>query len=437
MIPNVYSVGDGLTLRVCRTEKFKTGMLSVSVALPIREESAYLTSLLLAVLHRGTEKYPTLAALNQRLDYLWGTELLIRNFYCGDAHVIGVCAELLDDAYLPLGSESLLEGVLDVMRELLFHPLLDENGLLLSRYVESEKRVQCDHIRSLQNQPRAYAVEQCRRLLYDKEPYGTPIYGSVEEVMATTPERLTEHWRQLTKTMRPDCFYVGTASAERIRAALLSSFGKELSDRKNVPILRPSTVIRQGEPLRVHEETLPVGQGQLILGLRTGIGVNDPAFSAVAIYNELLGVSPISKLFVNVREKRSLCYHCSSSYNVYKGAIMITCGIENANRQAAEEAILREIRAIAEGDFDDDELLAAKKSLENSYNLLEDSAGALENYYYGRSLAGVPDNLEHTRLGFASVTREDVIRVAQAISVDVIYYLKGTLSGEEDEDDVD
>lgn len=70
MIPSVYSVSDALTLRVCRTEKFKAGMLSISAVLPIEREKVWLTSLLLSVLKRGTEKYPTLEAINRRLDYL-------------------------------------------------------------------------------------------------------------------------------------------------------------------------------------------------------------------------------------------------------------------------------------------------------------------------------------------------------------------------------
>ena len=80
MIPNVYSVNGSVKLRVVHTNKFKTGMLSVSAVLPIRREDVWLTSLLLSVVRRGTVKYPTLEALNRRLDFLYGAELSIRNF---------------------------------------------------------------------------------------------------------------------------------------------------------------------------------------------------------------------------------------------------------------------------------------------------------------------------------------------------------------------
>ena len=38
MIPRLISVGERVTLRACRTEKFKAGMLSISLVLPIERE---------------------------------------------------------------------------------------------------------------------------------------------------------------------------------------------------------------------------------------------------------------------------------------------------------------------------------------------------------------------------------------------------------------
>ena len=156
MIPNVHKVASNLTVRVCQTKKLKAGMISLSVVLPIDRENTYLTSLLLSVLHRGTRTYPTIADLNRRLDYLFGTELSVKNDYRGDRHVIGISADLLGEEYLPKDCRGrLMEDVLGVMYEILFHPRLDENGYFLSHYVESEKNLQCDAIAALRNSPRA------------------------------------------------------------------------------------------------------------------------------------------------------------------------------------------------------------------------------------------------------------------------------------------
>lgn len=431
MIPSLYTLGDGLCLRVYRTQRFKAGMLSVSAVLPIEGRQVWMTSLLLSVLRRGTVRYPSLAELNRQLDYLYGTELSLRNFYRGDSQIIGLAADLIDTSYLPDVGESLTDGVLEVMEQILFHPLLDENGLLDARYVESEKLLQCDQIRSLKNHPRAYAVQKCRQLLYDKEPCGTPLYGTEEQVMAVTPAQLTEHWHQLMEGLTLDCFYVGGEEPSAIADALTRTLGTEMAGRAPGESALFRRVIRSAEKERRREDTLAVGQGQLVMGLRSGVAMGDPAFYACMVFNELFGASPISKLFMNVREKLSLCYHCASAYDSYKGTVMVTCGLENRNRRRAEKEILRQLKAICQGDFTDAELEGAKSSLENGYRQLEDSPAAMESYYYGRALAGITESLEDCRACFDRVTREDVIAVARGVSVDTVFFLKGTLAGEE------
>ena len=437
MIPTFHQIAPGLTLRAYPTEKFKAAMLSVSAVLPITRESVCKTSLLLAVLRRGTVKYPTLAAVNGRLDYLFGTELSVRNFYRGDSQIIGFSADFLDTVYVPR-EEMLLEGILDVITQLLFHPLLDEDGLLLEKYVESEKELQCESIRSLKNSPRAYASEKCRGLLYCDEPCGAPVYGDEEQVMAITREELTAHWRSLLKDLRLDVFFVGR-DEEYLRSALSRCLLPEMEAAccqapKGDAGLYRTFVAPKSEPLFA-EASLPVSQGQLLLGYRTGVTLTDDDFYACTLLNEILGASPISKLFMNVREKKSLCYYCSSTYNAYKGAILVSCGLEPRNRAVAEEEILSQIESLRRGEISEEELSAAKQSLQNAYRQLLDSPAAMESYFYGRALTGVESSLDVCRERINGVSAEALVRVAKGLVLDTVYFLNGTLEGEDDYED--
>jgi predicted Zn-dependent peptidase len=191
---------------------------------------------------------------------------------------------------------------------------------------------------------------------------------------------------------------------------------------------------RAGRGLRV-EESLPVGQSQLLIALRCNVTAGHPDAPVCAVLNEMLGNSPISRLFVYVREKRSLCYSCASSYSSYYGTFLIACGLKRENRQKAEREILRQLRCLAKGEFRTEELEAAKKSLENTYRQVEDSPSALETFYYGRSLMGLHASLEERRAEFAAVTAEDVARVAGSLTADVTYFLEGTQEDGEDYDD--
>lgn len=436
--PKLYSVGEGIRLQVLPTERFKAGMLSVSAVLPIHPQKSPQSTLLLSVLRRGCEKYSTLAQVNRRLDELYGTGLTIQNFYCGDGHVIGFCAELLDESYLPPMEEGLLEGVLDLLVQMLYHPLRDEAGCLLEKYVESEKRLQCDGIRALKNHPRAFAEERMRSLLYEGEPFGVPVCGTEEQVMAITAEELTAHWRELLSAARFRVFYVGNTPADRLMRALEQTLVAEQRGRTLSEWYCPHFGRLRAPRTQVLgvEEEQPVSQGQLVLGFSLGVTVLDEArFADCMVLNELLGMSPVSKLFVNVREKLSLCYRCSSQYHAYTGTLSVSCSLDNVNRERAQQEILAQIQALADGDFTDEELDSAVASLRNVYTQLCDSPAALESFYFGRSVASLRQTPQDCCALFSLVTRRRVTAMAQRLSLEVAYFLKGTLSEQEEAED--
>ena len=445
MIPIELHLGKNMTLRLCQTQKFKTEMLSVSAVVPICEQKPYMTSLLLSVLLRGTKSYPTISAINRRLDYLFGTELSVRNFYRGDAQVFGLCANILGKEYLPKDAperETLLCDVAEIMREVFFSPALDENGLLCANYVESEKQLQRDAIRAKKNHPQSYAMDRCRKLMFGSEPCGIPLYGSEEEVMSVTPEELTAYWKELYQNLSLHAFYVGASDVENVVDAFVKGFAVEEVAPKpiekntpTIPLTDVASIPRRAEELRVCED-LPVHQSALVFGLRTPAAVQDEDFFAVALYNELLGSSsPVSKLFINVREKLGLCYSCFSAYNAYKAALTVCCSLEDDRREEAEAEIRRQLASLAAGDISDAEWQAAQQSMANAYRQLSDSPSAMEVYFLGRALAGVSISPEEGSARIASLTREDVVRVAKQMTVDTVFVLHPTAVGEERDDE--
>ena len=444
MIPLELRLSPTLSLRLCQTQKFKTEMLSLSAVLPIEGQKPYMTSLLLSVLLRGTESYTDISALNRRLDYLFGTELSVRNFYRGDSQVFGLCANVLGKEYLPEDvpeRETLLFEVVKIMREVFFSPILDENGLLCANYVESEKQLHCDAIRAKKNHPQSYALDACRKLMFDSEPCGIPLYGTEEEIMAVTPEALTDYWKALYQNLSLHAFYVGASDADSVMDALTRGLGaceiRVETIAKNtpaIPLTDVASIPRRAQEQRVCED-LPVHQSALVMGLRTPAAVQDEDFFAVALYNELLGSSsPVSKLFINVREKLGLCYSCFSTFNAYKAALTICCSLEDDRREEAEAEIRRQIAALAAGDISDAEWQAAQKSMANSYRQLSDSPSAMEVYYLGRALVGVSVSPEEGSARIASLSREDVVRVAKQMQIDTVFVLHPT-GGEERDDE--
>ena len=428
-------IGCAGTLRVFPTNRFKTGMLSVLTVLPPDPVRTPLERLLFSVLCRGTEKYPTVASLNRRMDELYASGLSVRSTRYGNYQLFGFRADFLEERYIPDGCD-VTDGMLEIVEQLLFHPLL-ENGRFSEAYLASEKKIQCDAIRASQSNPQAYAVRRCQEMLYGDDPFVVSQLGTEELVKGFTgDDLLAESVRLFGSAERPGVpfqfVYVGSMSPDAMAHRLENRFGSYTAGER-VSVGTP--VPQFGGTLRSATEEMPVAQSRLVIAIPTGVTLNSPEFYAMLVLNEMLGVSPASKLFLEVREKKSLCYHCASSYDFYKGVIYITAGIRRENREAATEGIFLQLKALRRGDFTEDELQVAKKSLANSYRQIPDNPGAIEGYAFGRALYGVRTTVEETMAHFGNVTREDLIAAAGRLNPEVLFFLDGTGKGGEEDDD--
>lgn len=429
MTPKILRIGEHATLLALQTDRFKSELLNVQFAVPTKKETAQRYALLFELLRRGTERYPTKAQFYRRLDDLYASNVQPYCRRAGDMQLLGLTAEFLGARFVG-GGTGLLPEMCEMLAELLLHPYTP-GGVFHTPYLESEKRHLRDVIRARINNPRGYARAECRKLLFAGEPYALSLAGEEDSVESITAEALTALWRELTSTLAPTFFYIGNTPPDTV-AQLLS--------RTLLPqgtLIHPvRTLVRMpGDTVLRAEEEMPLCQGKLAIGYRTDITAGHPLAAAMSMLNEIFGGSAASKLFLNVREKRSLCYHCSSSFDPYKGAIFVGSGIRVENREVTENAIRAEFEAILRGDITKTEWEAAKRSREFACRQLLDHPASLCDFYMGRHLLGIEETPEQRRAAFAAVTREDVAAAAERLREGAVFFLKGTLNEEEGEDD--
>ena len=434
------SVTPALTLRHTRDTRFKTARLTLVLALPADGETSPLTTLLCGIFSRGSEHYPRLALLNRRLDELYGTTLAVRNYLHGDSHVVCYTAEMPEQVFLPPADADMdiLGGVTELLADMLLRPLTDGDGTLCARHVEREKQTLCDGIRAQRNDPRAYAGNRLREIMCKGEPYGISIDGSVEQVMAVTPEQVTAHHKALLSRVRLEVFYTGRASCETVAAALTSAF----AGWKPTPVcmIPAAPHIPPAVPVSVTED-MEVSQGKLCMAWACGENFttlkdapDDRA--AYAVCNELFGVMQSSLLFRHVREELGLCYYCDSALDMTKGILWVSCGIRPEKRAEAEAAITEQLARIQRGEITPDETERAKLSLQNVYRQMEDSQSAREIFSLHRLLNATTDTPGEELDRIMRVTPADLSRVASRFRPDTVFFLNGTAEeGEEDYDE--
>ena len=410
-------LADGVYLTYLPARKFKTSLLSAQFVTPITKETAAAYALLPAVLRRGTVTYPDMGAMATHLDQLYGARIDYTIRKKGENQCIGFVASLIDDSYA-LGGEKLLEPVAALLGELICDPVT-KHGRFIPAYFESEKTNLIDAIRSLINDKKDYADSRLLREMCAGEAYGIPRLGDEADVEKLQPKKLYAHYKELISTARLELFYSGSASQKRVEQALLSAFSTLPRDVVREIAVSQDHVART-EVLRIEDE-MDVTQGKLGMGF--SCGSDDSA--ALLLGNTLFGGSSNSKLFLNVREKLSLCYYASSLYHRQKSLITVSSGIEFENFQKAYDEIMAQLDAVRKGDLEDWELDGAKSTLLNAYASMGDSQGKLENFYLGQAATGQSETPEELAKQVQDVTPERIFSAMDTVQLDTVYFLRG------------
>jgi len=396
-------------------------------------EKAAANALLPRVLRRGSANLPDMESISAALDDLYGVRIepVIRKK--GEVHCIGFYADFPDDRYIP-GGESVLEKAVVIVGDILLDPYMYE-GNLCSDYTESEKSNLIDDIRAAINDKRGYAIDRLLEEMCKDEAFGVGKLGSEDSAQKITNIILTKHYYELIENSRIEIFYCGSADPERVKKVVESTF-KGLPERRNAEI--PETEIiysPPGDQPRRFKEELDVSQGKMTIGFRMGNTMKAPDYPALMLFNALYGGSVSSKLFLNVRERLSLCYYASSMIDKHKGIMLVSSGLDISNFDIAFDEIIAQLEEVKNGNISDWELTSAKRSIITSIKSAFDRPGGLEELYFDSVIytfhydpVKLSDMIEATTL-------ERVVSVASGIKTDSIYLLSG-LEGKEADDEI-
>ena len=409
----------GITLRACRDSRFKQGCLSFQLVRQMKKEEAALNALLPSVLLRGTVSCPDLKSITEHLDELYGASIspLVRRV--GDYQTTGLYCGFMDDRFA-LPGDQVLRPMLSFLQEVLLDSPL-EDGVFLPAFVESEKKNLIATIESELNDKRAYSMSQLLKIMCQADTFGIPRLGEKEQVAAITPQSLYDHYRKILKESPIHIFYVGSAEASQV-AQLLMPLLEQLGPRESS--LSPQTPFQISEGRDV-VETMDVSQGKLCMGFTVPITNRCAEFAPMQVMNTIYGAGMTSKLFVNVREKMSLCYSIGSGYYGSKGIMIVSAGIDFDKESLTREEVLRQLQLCRDGVITENELLSAKQALLSSLRATHDSPGAIEGYYATAALSGLCFSHSDYMAAIEAVTAEDVARCAQKVQLHTTYFLKG------------
>lgn len=422
-------IKEGIKLHQIKTQKFKTNLIAIFLTMPILKENVTKNALLLSVLRRGSKNMPTQEKISQELEEMYGAGFDCGIDKTGDNHVLKFYLESINDKFLPQTNENMLKNSIEKLFEIAFEPLV-ENGGFKEEYVKQEKANIKRIIEGKVDNKAIYALERCTEEMYKDKPYGLYKYGYIEDLEIITAQNLYEYYQKMLQECKIDLFISGDIE-DSFEVVEHNENIQKLQNRKPNYIINK---IENKEPVQENEiqESMEVVQGKIVIGLDVHLENEKQKYDTM-LYNAILGGTANSKMFQEVREKASLAYTASSRYLRYKSNIFIMCGIEIKNYEKAMEIIRKQLEDMKNGVFTEEDIENAKKGIISGIKSIDDEQDTEITYCYGQELTDTKTSLDEYIENIERVNKEDIIKIAQAVTVNTVYFLKNKETSKEGE----
>ncbi|MCM1315062.1 MAG: insulinase family protein [Prevotella sp.] len=394
--------------------KFKTAHISVRFITRLSEETAAANVIGTDVLTYSTSSLPTLSLLNEKLSSLYGANLSSYSSKKGDSQILEINVSYIVNRYAIDGED--IEGEMaSLLIESIFSPNAKDGKFDEESFMITKKEL-LDRIDSEINNKRGYALARAAETAFREEPAGCMSYGTRKTAETVTAESAYSAYLNLLKTALVEITYVAPSE----NPAVLEMFRKSFSETERIPekinFNTPSPI--KSEVVTESEE-FDVRQCKMVMAFKHDY---DNMY-AVKMLNNIWGETPVSKLFLNVREKLSLCYYCATRINKYKKAVFVDIGVERNNIEKAKAEILHQLDEIRNGNITDEEISSALLSLDNALNSVGDTPSLYSGWYFNCLCDNEIITPEECFRKYKAVTKEDIINAAKSLTLDSIYIM--------------
>ncbi|MGN1481359.1 EF-P 5-aminopentanol modification-associated protein YfmF [Porcipelethomonas sp.] len=409
-------ISEGIGYSTIIDPKFKTNKIQVMFITDLREETAAANAMAVGIMASSNSKYKNISEITAKLNSLYGANINADISKQGDFQRLSLGVTSIHNRYA-LDGEDISGEVLDILLDCIFSPNVKDDEFAREPF-DFRKKDLLDTIDAEINNKRGYAVIQAHRLAFQGENSENSSYGTRKTAETVTPRQAYEAYKKLLSSAQIEIYFVGPEEDKTAEQKITEAFSKTEHNISAKEFYKFSPVKNE---VLCREEKLDVSQCKMVMAFKSDCHDR----YAMKLMNTIFGGTPFSKLFLNVREKLSLCYYCASGYSQLKGAIFIDCGIEEENIEKTKQEILNQLEQIKNGSFTDDEVNNSILSIVNSLKGVGDTTASYINWYYGcfvnNEILKPSDTIER----YKAVTREQIIEAAKSLKLDSIYIMKG------------
>ena len=397
--------------KVVNSKKFKTNQIAFQFVFPLQEETAGKMAVLLNIMVDRCLKYSTKQMMSNHLDSLYGASLANNVVAYGKSQMLEISMNFLNDAYV---ENSILEDIVKFLAELIFHPLITEETVKEAKELHHNAL-----LRNLEN-PTAYLRKKAFQTAGTNQPLSIYVNGREEEILNFSLEDMQEAYEILLQNSVTWLHLIGDVDETEVLAIFSRYFNA--TDCKGSPESYYHFL-----PEKVNEivEDREFGQSYITLLYNHEIDILHKNYPALLLGNALFGQLPISFLFQEIREKRSLCYSIHSTLLAYDTMLSASAGIQAGTEEEVSRLVQEQLTTICKGDFSEELLDTAKEMLVNVFQSSFDYQSSIVGFEFQNSLLNRVRSIEDVIRGIQDVKKTAVIEVMSSLELNTIYTLKG------------
>lgn len=357
---------------------------------------------------KGSAKYPDSFTISSTIEGMGG----IFNAFTSKDHT----------GYWIKGTADKVPLMLDVLADMVTASKLDQVE------IDKEKGVIVEEMHMYEDMPQAKVSNVYDELLYGSHPLGMDIIGTQKTVKSFDRQDFVDY---IHKLYDPDNAVLviagGIASTQKaIEHNIAQTFGHWKSAQKATKDYSYDQYISKATKKHLSVFTKKTEQAHFILGYTTPYGFMDEDKYTLGLLAAILGGGMSSRLFMEIREKRGLCYYVNTSRDMYAetGSLVTSAGVR-CDKDTVNEAIkliIAEHEKLVDGNKIKKELqveLDRVKTMSKGRLLLslEDSQSVAGMYGNKMLLEQKMANVDEAIQKMLAVTVEDVIDQARKIVI--------------------
>ncbi|AMV67708.1 Zinc protease [Pediococcus damnosus] len=411
-------IKQGVALTVIPVSQFKNTQISVHFLENASKLKTSYRSLLANILETSSKKYVTQILVSRALSQLYGAGFGTTVMRKQNIHDLTFSLSLPNDHYLDSSEDLLSEGI-QFLQEMIFNPLAKDDCFHEQTFQRQQANL-IAYINALQDDKQSYAALQLQKLVFNEdEVQSVPAFGDAKSLAEIKNHDLFDYYQLVLAHDRVEIYVVGDVNANQV----VNEINQWPFVDRSANSVELTNSEKKERSFQARTENQDVVQAKLDLAYQFPTDFRNDNYYAGIVFNALFGGSPLSKLFINVRERASLAYYANSSVDIFNGLMVVQAGINSQDKEQVLTIIAKQLTDMQAGDFTDEQLVQIKKGLISNYV----SSLDLERVYASRELTndlvGSQISAEEWIDQIQKVSRESIMKVAKQVELQAVYFL--------------